>query len=123
MRRRWTSPRALLAHLGVLVAVGVCAAAARWQIHRAASGNLLSYAYAVEWPLFAIAAVVMWWQLIHDHGHSGPPGHPPVVPPGAGARPPDPSVVDPDLRAYNAELASLAAGGRRKSWRNPRGLP
>lgn len=117
--RRWTSPRALLTHVGAVFAVGVCVAAARWQVDRAASGNLLSYAYAIEWPLFAIAAVVLWWQLIHDAGArraSAAPAPPP-------ADLPDLPVDDPALRSYNEDLASLAATGRRKTWRNPRGLP
>lgn len=119
MRRRWTSARALVTHIGMLGAVGVCAAAARWQIHRAASGNVLSYAYAVEWPLFAIAAVVMWWQLIHETAPSSD-RHQPRPP---GRAPTDVPVDDPDLRSYNERLASLSTHGRRKSWRNPRGLP
>ena len=49
---RWTSPRAVLIHVATIATIVVCLAAARWQIHRAASGNLLSYGYAVEWPLF-----------------------------------------------------------------------
>lgn len=117
--RRWTSPRALLTHLGAVVAVALCVAAARWQIHRAASGNLLSYAYAVEWPLFAIAAVVLWWQLLHDD-RSRRAGEVPTPSP---THLPDPPVDDPALRSYNEELAALSATGRRKTWRNPRGLP
>lgn len=119
MPHRWTSPRALVTHVGMLGAVGVCAAAARWQVHRAASGNILSYAYAVEWPLFAIAAVVMWWQLIHDTDRSSEHDRPP--PPERALT--DVPVDDPALRSYNEELASLSTHGRRKSWRNPRGLP
>ena len=30
------------------------------------SGNTLSYAYSVEWPIFAVIAVIGWWQLIHE---------------------------------------------------------
>lgn len=108
-----------MTHLGTVIAVAVCAAAARWQIHRAASGNVLSYAYAVEWPLFAIAAVVLWWQLIHDD----PSRRKRETPPAAPTRPLEVSVDDPTLRSYNEELAALAAKGRRKTWRNPRGLP
>ena len=39
---------------------------ARWQVHRALSGNSLSWAYAFEWPFFALYAVYMWWKLLHD---------------------------------------------------------
>jgi len=115
--RRWISARAVLIHLGTIATITVCLAAARWQIHRAASGNILSYAYAVEWPLFAVAAVVMWWQLLHSDSRPAP-HRPDQV---RTLAPPD--IDDPDLRAYNHELAGLAARGRRKTWRNPRGLP
>ena len=119
MKRRWTSPRSLLMHLALVASVTLCAAAARWQIGRAASGNLLSWAYAVEWPLFGLAAVVMWWQLLHDDRRPAPP----PLPDGETGIAPLPHVDDPALQAYNEELAGLAARGRRKTWRNPRGLP
>ena len=39
---------------------------ARWQVDRALSGNTLSWAYAFEWPFFALYAIYMWWRLLHD---------------------------------------------------------
>lgn len=35
----------------------------------------------------------------------------------------DKSMESPELVAYNEYLKALAAGGRKKTWRNPRGLP
>jgi hypothetical protein len=64
--KRWFSKRAILYHFLVIIIVPGCLIAARWQIHRAAQGNTLSYAYSVEWPVFAIIAIVGWWQLIHE---------------------------------------------------------
>ena len=55
----------LLHFLLVTVAPG-CLVAGWWQVHRALSGNLLSYFYSVEWPIFSVLAVVAWWQLVHD---------------------------------------------------------
>ena len=66
MRKRWFSKRALVYHAILLILVPGCLFAAWWQVHRAMSGNLLSYAYSVEWPVFAGIAVVGWWQLIHE---------------------------------------------------------
>lgn len=66
MIHRWLSPRSLLLHLLLLVVAPGCLVAGWWQVHRALSGNLLSYGYSVEWPAFAIIAGVAWWQLIHD---------------------------------------------------------
>jgi hypothetical protein len=63
---RWFRRRALLYHLLVVTIAPACLWAAWWQVHRAAAGNTLSYLYAVEWPVFAVMAVVGWWQLIHE---------------------------------------------------------
>jgi hypothetical protein len=37
-----------------------------WQLHRALSGNALSWAYTFEWPLFSCFAVVFWAKTIRD---------------------------------------------------------
>ena len=63
---QWTKPRSLGFHLLFAVIVAGCAVAADWQIHRANSGNTLSYLYAVEWPAIAVVAGIGWWQLVHD---------------------------------------------------------
>jgi hypothetical protein len=92
-----------------------------------AAGNILSYGYAVEWPLFALAAVYTWWHLIHmepggDHRGGPETDHPDR------ATPAEPLVrrrgeESPELRAYNDDLALLASAGRRMTWRNPKGTP
>jgi hypothetical protein len=56
----------LLLHLLVVVVAGTCLLAGRWQLHSALSGNDLSWAYTVEWPIFAAIAVIGWWQLIRE---------------------------------------------------------
>lgn len=66
MWRRWFSKRAIVYHLMLMVLVPGCLYAGWWQVHRAMAGNTLSYAYSVEWPVFAVIAVVGWWQLIHE---------------------------------------------------------
>jgi hypothetical protein len=47
-----------------------------WQLHRALSGNSLSWAYTFEWPLFAIFAGYFWVKTIRDEadlaGQAGP---------------------------------------------------
>ena len=65
-RRRWLSRRALLLHGEVLVVAPGCAAAGWWQATRALAGNSLSWVYSVEWPLFAVLALIGWWYLIHE---------------------------------------------------------
>ena len=37
-----------------------------WQLHRALSGNELSWAYTFEWPLFAIFGVYFWVKSLRD---------------------------------------------------------
>ena len=43
-----------------------CLAAGWWQATRALGGNALSWVYSVEWPAFAILAIVCWWRLVHE---------------------------------------------------------
>jgi integral membrane protein len=66
LRGRWFSRRAVLLHLEVLVVAPACVAAGWWQATRALAGNDLSWAYSVEWPVFALLAVAGWWHLIHE---------------------------------------------------------
>jgi len=126
-------------HAGVLFFVPACAAAAWWQITRATDGNGLSYLYAVEWPIFAILGVYFWWMLIHTNydavGLRGmrnrvapDDASPGSVPAEAAAMasvtletpvPITPALdqSDPELAAYNARLADLAAQGP-QTWRH-----
>ncbi len=129
--------RAVSLHVAVLVFVPGCALAAWWQISRAQSGNQLSYLYSVMWPVFAILGVVFWWMLIHtDYDSVGLTRHAAASRVGRAGRaatrrpagehphhlgcerPVRPgSEDDPELAAYNARLAELAAKGP-KTWRN-----
>ena len=121
-------------HLAALVFVPGCAVAAWWQINRAADGNQLSYLYSVMWPVFGLLGIAFWWMLSTPtttasgsraccvrskrrrkaRRRTPPPSQP------AGAPTPPPTVSaddDPELAAYNARLAELAAEGP-KTWRN-----
>src|SRR5665213_587805 len=63
---RWWRRRALIAHLCLLLWFPGCLIAGWWQVTVATSGNGLAYLYAVEWPIFAVFGVVLWWNVIHD---------------------------------------------------------
>ena len=138
VRERWFSRRAITLHLAVLVFVPGCAVAAWWQINRAEDGNQLSYLYSVMWPVFGILAIVFWWVLVHtDYETVGLKGTRRLagpeevasaarvsssssITPANAAGEPAPVVTedeDPELAAYNARLAELAAKGP-KTWRN-----
>ena len=61
LRPRWLAWHAfaVLATLGMLYL-------GDWQLHRAESGNELSWAYTFEWPLFAVFGVYFWIKTLRD---------------------------------------------------------
>jgi hypothetical protein len=144
VRTRWFSRRAVSLHLAALVFVPGCALAAWWQINRAADGNQLSYLYSVMWPVFGLLGIAFWWLLLHtdydnvglkgmrrqaQHDAAGSATHDaveiPTIADPTSTRPSPPRSIgigagtdDPELAAYNARLAELAAKGP-KTWRNP----
>jgi hypothetical protein len=128
---RWRfliTPRWLGWHLFTVVAVIGMLWLGDWQLHRALSGNGLSWAYTFEWPLFAIFGVVFWARTIRDEfrppvvaqpGESDVPLPAGAMPVGAtaaaaaaldgGAGPAGATATEEDteLAAYNAYLARL----------------
>ena len=130
---RWrflVSPRWLAWHgFAVACTVGMFWLGA-WQLHRAESGNTLSWAYTFEWPIFAVFVVVFWAKTVLDEWrHPGGTAHkreraaaavpddedvPFSLPEWARAAAADSDgAEDPELAAYNAYLASLNAPKRR----------
>jgi len=120
------TPRWLGWHLFTVAAVIGMLWLGDWQLHRALSGNGLSWAYTFEWPIFAVFGVVFWAKTIRDEFHPPPapePGESDVaLPAGAysaaaaaatgGAAPGAVAAgatteEDADLAAYNAYLARL----------------
>jgi len=61
LRPRWLAWHAV----AVLATAGMLWLGA-WQLHRALSGNTLSWAYTFEWPLFAIFGVYFWVKSLRD---------------------------------------------------------
>jgi len=121
--RRLLTPAWLVRHALAAVVVFAFLALGWWQIGRAASGNALSWAYAIEWPIFAGFVVVIWAREIRDalragraKPEAGPESEPLAAAPGT-RRPvltrrrpaayDDPG--DADLVAYNRYLAWLNA--------------
>jgi len=94
-----------------------------WQLHRALSGNALSWAYTFEWPLFACFAVVFWARTIRDEvrekrdEQAVPDASRPELPLGVGSIQATTAVPadddDEELSAYNAYLARLNAEVKR----------
>jgi len=122
---RWRfliTPRWLGWHLVMVGSVYGMLLLGDWQLHRAESGNALSWAYTFEWPIFAVFAVVFWAKTIRDEFHppvtAGPGAADIDLPAGAVAGAPRPGAAAPtadpatpeeaaELAAYNAYLARL----------------
>lgn len=114
---RWRSGRTIVLTVMLVLTVPACLFAGWWQWQRAQSGNALSYGYMVEWPIFAVLAVAGWWQLVRPAARtsSGRRPRPRPAHPDTPARPAvrwDPDDETPELQAYNAALAEMAATGR-----------
>jgi DNA-binding transcriptional regulator of glucitol operon len=72
---RWRAvlrPRWLAWHAFAVVAFAGMLWLGDWQLHRALSGNELSWAYTFEWPLFAIFGVYFWAKSVRDELRSTP---------------------------------------------------
>ncbi|MBW4702837.1 MULTISPECIES: hypothetical protein [unclassified Micromonospora] len=128
MKRLWT-PAWILRHVALVVLVTGFLALGWWQISRAASGNTLSWAYAVEWPIFAGFVVFVWWREVR-HTLRGPRAGSPstTAPDPSGAASPGPATPTvrrpvrvtrvPAAPADGADDADLAAYNRYLTWLN-----
>ncbi|MFD0818956.1 hypothetical protein ACFQ0D_11690 [Micromonospora zhanjiangensis] len=125
--RRLCTPAWIARHALAVGLVTACLGLGWWQVSRAASGNTLSWAYAVEWPIFAGFVVFLWFREARQavRGDDRPaesaddvPAPPSAVPgirrPVLSARsarsggPAEP-VGDAELTEYNRYLSWLSA--------------
>jgi DNA-binding transcriptional regulator of glucitol operon len=119
---RWrflVTPRWVGWHLLMVGTVVGMMALGDWQLHRAESGNGLSWAYTFEWPIFAIFVVVFWVKTIKDEvsppqaaasgaaGEALPAGFHRAAGSGEAAVAVADDEDDPELAAYNAYLSRL----------------
>jgi hypothetical protein len=123
-------PRWLAWHALVLLATAGMIYLGLWQLHRAESGNELSWAYTFEWPLFAAFGGYFWIKSLRDElqpggsggsgGSGGPSGGAAAHAPAAGqAVEIDIARATPDDgEAYVARLkAEVQRHGRWHGWR------
>ncbi len=82
-------------HLGLFLAEVICLSAFVIEMSRALSGNILSWAYVVEWPILGAYAVYMWRKLLKEELSIDQPSPPPAV------------ADDPRLVAWNEYLARV----------------
>jgi hypothetical protein len=109
-------------HVTLLILVPTCFALCDWQVHRALSGNTLSWAYVFEWPFFACYGTYVWWKLVHDQigqpdsgGTRASTEADPTTAQGD-RTPSEGSDEDREMAEYNRYLAKLNASGRPKRW-------
>lgn len=93
--------RILGIYLGLIAAEGICVSAFALEVHRALSGNWLSWAYVVEWPIFAGYAVYLARKLLREE-RIGPRPSAPATPEDSDAR----------LDEYNEYLRKMHEDGR-----------
>jgi DNA-binding transcriptional regulator of glucitol operon len=102
--------------LTVLVAV-VFFRLGLWQWQQAvATGSPQNMGYALQWPVFALFAVGIWWRVVRDAVRP-PADAAPRKPARRPAPEPAPAVPvtdeeDPELAAYNRYLAQLNETGQ-----------
>ena len=126
------APRWWLLHIVVLAIVAGMLRLGLWQWHRAVSGNggMQNYAYAFQWPLFAVFGIVLWIRtLVEESRRDGtatagdaPVGRPGITPDATIIRQPGVRVglttavpVDDDdaeVAARNAALAAMHAANQ-----------
>jgi hypothetical protein len=73
-RPRWfflITPRWLAWHAFAVFAAWGMLWLGDWQLHRALSGNELSWAYTFEWPLFTIFGIYFWVKTVRDEMRTG----------------------------------------------------
>jgi len=85
-----------------------------WQLHRALSGNELSWAYTFEWPLFAVFGLYFWARSLRDEMREASPAGPAGAADadgGAGRAGAASGPVEPEAReAYAARLRAEVSG-------------
>lgn len=105
--RRFFTPGWLGLHLIAIVLIGVFLLAGWWQLTRAQGGNLQSWAYVIEWPMFAVFVVAMWVRMVRDELRGETRETRSVVPHGAAPQVEIDEEDDEELAAYNRRLARL----------------
>jgi DNA-binding transcriptional regulator of glucitol operon len=122
-----TTPGWIAAHVAVVVLVVGFLGLGWWQVRRAADGNMLSFGYAVEWPVFAAFVIFVWVREMRRalRESQTTPAERSAAARSPAARSPAASVTSRAVRrprtgpAYDdSGDAELAAYNRYLAWRN-----
>jgi len=92
------SKKVLWIYFGLVFAELLCVSAFYIELRRALGGNTLSWAYVVEWPIFAVYALYMWHRLLKEERPSERAAAPATL-----------EGDDPKLVAYNNYLSAVHA--------------
>ncbi|MEO6702373.1 MAG: hypothetical protein ABI140_18215 [Jatrophihabitantaceae bacterium] len=103
--RRLITGRGLRLLAPLLLGVTICLLAGWFELTRALGGREVAWVYVVEWPLFAVIGVYMWWRLLDPTL----PGAAPIAVDRAITGQSGAGADDPELRAWQAYLAELQA--------------
>ena len=118
----------MLIAVALAAVVVACLRLGWWQLQRynSSSGSLQNLGYMLQWPTFAIFAVVMWWRLrglerrraaeqpdVTAEQPEVTPESEPTETPRTTTRP-DGTEPDDELAAYNRYLAELNASAVRR---------
>jgi DNA-binding transcriptional regulator of glucitol operon len=137
VKRILLSPKWLAGHLLVIATVLVMLRLGLWQWHRAESshGGIQNFAYAFQWPCFAVFGIVLWVKTIRieledEDGarlqtsrFAAKPLPEPDIKRGPGVRigistqAVEPDEDDTEVKAYNDYLAGLNARNARATRR------
>ena len=115
--RRLLAPKWLAWHALTVVVAVVFVRLGLWPWHRAVqTGSPQNMGYALQWPVFALFAVGVWWRVCRDAVRP-PADATPAKPARRPAPAPAPAVPvtdeeDPELAAYNRYLARLNETGQ-----------
>jgi hypothetical protein len=107
--RKLLTPGWLAGHALMVVMVVTMLGLGGWQLSRATGGNMLSWAYTIQWPIFAGFVVVLWWREVRRALHGEPAAPAPSVTPRTTPVIEYDEADDPELAAYNRFLAWLSA--------------
>lgn len=92
-------------HATLAAGLLLCATGFGIETWRAVGGNTLSWVYVFEWPLLAVFAVYMWWQLLHGYDRKARASSP------TEAASPQIDEDDPELEAWRRYVATLDDDG------------
>jgi hypothetical protein len=98
-------------HVLAIALIGGFLALGWWQVSRASAGNTLSWAYAIEWPVFAGFVGFIWFREAKEAVRGAPRERAKAGDPDVAAAPPAPIPVQPPVLGTKAP--KIGSGFRR----------